>query len=93
MAEVTPKSNILEMANGDTYTPNGRKIAIAGVRLTAGSGAAATGIITDENDRKIYSLAAVQSTDTEATLCTNADTNVLKATVTGTGAVLLVYLK
>jgi hypothetical protein len=91
MAEVTPKSGVLIMANGDTYTPNGKKIIIKGVRLIAGS-ANATATITSSESKVIYSLAAVIGTADESVIETNIDSTSLTAALAGTGASLYVYL-
>lgn len=92
MAEVTPSSNILIMADGDTYSPQAKKIMIAGVRLVAGS-AAATASIKDDDARVVYNLAAVTGTTDESMICTNVDSTSLTAVLAGTGASLIVYLK
>ena len=90
MAEVTPKSMVLIMANGDTYTPNGKKIKIKGVRLIAGSANATATISSTE--KVIYSLAAVIGTADESVIETNIDSVSLTAALAGTGATLYVYL-
>jgi hypothetical protein len=91
MAEVTPKSGVLIMANADTFTPNGRKIRIKGVRLIAGS-TAATATITDSSSKIIYSMAAIIGAADESTICTNIDSVSIVAALVGTGATLYVYL-
>lgn len=94
MAEVTPKSGVLIMTNTDTYTPNGKKIMIEGVRLVAGAAAAATATITSNSDSKIiYSLAAVAGTADESVIETNIDSTQITAALAGAGATLYVYLK
>lgn len=92
MAEITPKSGVLIMANGDTFTPNGKKIKIKAVRLIAGS-ANATATITSNSDSKvIYSMAAVIGTADESVVETNIDSTQITAALAGTGASLYVYL-
>lgn len=92
MAEVTPKSGVLIMTNGDTYTPNGKKIMVKGVRLVAGAAAAATATISS-TEKIIYSLAAVAGTADECVICTAVDSVSLTAALAGAGATLYVYLE
>lgn len=91
MAEVTAKSGVVIMTNGDTYTPNGKKIMIEGVRLIAGSANATATISSSE--KIIYSLAAVIGTADETVIETNIDGGVITAALAGTGATLYVYIK
>ncbi len=91
MAEVTAKSGVVIMANGDTYSPAGKKIKIKGVRLVAGSTVATATISTSE--KVIYSMAAVIAAADESNICTNVDGGVLTAALVGTGATLYLYLE
>lgn len=91
MAEVTAKSNVIIMTNGDTYTPNGKRISVKGVRLIAGSDNATATISSSE--KVIYSLAAVIGTADESTIPTQIDSVSLTAALVGTGATLYVYLE
>ena len=95
MAAVTAINNIVIMENGDTYSPLTKKIAIQGVRLIGDNTNASTGSLsTDKNSNAvIYALACQGGECDESSMCVNADADVLTATVTGTGAYLMVYLK
>jgi hypothetical protein len=91
MAEVTGKSNVLIMANGDTYSPVGKRIKIKGVRLVGGSDLSTATISTTE--KVIYSMAAQIGAADESCICTQVDGGVLTAALTGTGSSLYVYIE
>lgn len=82
-------------ADNDTHTFAGGKTKLKGVRLVAGSGADATAQVreTDSNGAIVYSLAAVQKTADESNICTNIDSNVIHADISGTGAEVFVYVE
>lgn len=93
MAAVVAVNNIVTMANGDTYSPNAGKIKIAGVRLVGNSTDVSSGTLTTNETEVIYSLACPMDSCDESQLCANVDADVLTAAVTGTGSLLMVYLK
>lgn len=92
MAEVTPSSNVLIMANADTYTPNSRKIKIKGVRLVGNAIDISTATITG-GGKVIYSLRCGINGADESVIGSNIDANSLTAALTGTGSTLYVYLE
>lgn len=90
MAIASPSSNILIMGNGDTYTPNAKKIKIKGVRLVGGSDASTATI--SAGGKIVYSLAASATSSDECSISSNVDGDSLTAALTGTGSTLYVYL-
>ncbi len=76
----------------DTQANAGAIVQVLGARLVAGSGAAATAQITDQDGTVLYDLAAVQGSSDESVIPVRAVRKVALAAISGAGAAVTVYI-